>query len=80
MKGTRLVSFTSSSRPPNQSETERPRDSFRVTLCNSDSFPFLDLGFQFCVALLQSLHVVELALPRVAGGKSIARSLQGDLV
>ena len=49
-------------------------------MSDSNVLPLLDFGRKLGVATLKLRDVVKLPLPRLAGGKSVARTLQGDLV
>lgn len=49
-------------------------------MSHSNALPLLKLSLKLRVASLEFANVVKLPLPRLTSGKSIARSLQGDLV
>lgn len=49
-------------------------------MSNSNALPLLDLGLEVSIALLELRDVIKLPLSRLTSGKSVARSLQGNLV
>lgn len=49
-------------------------------MSDSNVLPLLDFGRKLGVATFKLGDVVELPLPRLTSGKSVARTLQGNLV
>ena len=72
--------FTSSLRPPGTVFKRRGHSRSVVSMRHSNALPFLDLSLKLRVALFEVADMIELSLPRFTSRKSIACSLQGNLV
>ena len=72
--------FTSSLGPPGAIFERRGHSWSVVSMSSSNALPLLHFSLKLRVASFEVIDMIELSLPRFTSGKSIASSLQGDLV